>query len=415
MRNTASGGDMKRVCAALLTALVLLAPAARAQDQPPTLPASLDELSKYGTGYVYKLSQLLDNPVNPGGCLWEIGPATDDQGNEISPILFISGYIRDNGNLNFRTALILMGFRHLPDGRSVRYTFTDAKITLPAASLDLATTAEQIDPGDRYEFRLPPAARDEVVDAIVKGGIGISVRGMESAKAFATAFPPPEAPATQIFADCLGRLEKDIAMRKPIEKPPTHPQPTIPANAGPDETYLAYVDQATENPGRGNWGMIRALYPDTSFYRKIGGGNIAQAGHEAFSQFDGNSAEKVAALRKFMRENFGSIGVHYRALQLRKSGQAAWVNQNVEETALDGLMKSIVRGGDSRSLGTAIKVISREEAGFLLATILGGAQSPDLSFKDDNGILYITADAVWPTGKTPYTAWFVVDNRAKAP
>lgn len=406
---------MKRVCAGLLTALVLLAPAARAQDQPSSLPPDLDELSKYGTGYVYKLSQLLDNPANPGGCLWEIGPVTDELGNEISPILFVSGYIRENGNLNFKNSLILMGFRHLPDGRSVRYRLTNAAVTLPATSLDLSSAAVEIDPGDRYEFRLPFSQRDQIVDAIVKGGIAISVRGMENAKPFTATFAPPSEPATRIFADCLGRLDKDIAMRKAAEKPPAHPQPAIPANAGPDETYLAYVDQATENPAQGNWSMIRALYPDTSFYKKIGGGDIAQAGHDAFAEFDDNSAEKVSALRKFMRENFGSIGVHYRAMQLRKAGQAPWINQHLEEAALEGLMNSIVQGGDSRSLGSAFKVISREEAGFLLATILGGQPKPDLSFKDDNGVLYISTDAVWPNDKTPYKAWFIVDNRANHP
>lgn len=403
---------MKRVFMMFLAALVLLAAPVRAQEHASTLSPELDELSKYGTGYVYKLSQLLDNPSNPGGCLWQIGPVKDSQGNEISPIFYISGYIRENGNLNFRNSLILIGYRHLPDGRSMRYTLTDAAVRLPAASLDLAASASEINPGPRYEFQLPFATRGQVVDAIIKGGLAVSARGMENANPFTASFPPPEEPALRIFTDCLNRLEKDIATRKTAGSAPAHPQPKIPEGAGPDEIYLAYVDQAMESPVQANWNMIRALYPGTSFYRKIGGGNLAQAGHDAFAQLDEETPEKVAALRKFMHENFASIGTHYRAMGLRKSGRATWINAGVEEAALNGLLKSILRGGDSRSLGSAFKVISREEAGFLLATVMGGQPKPDLAFKGDNGILYMTADAIWPDGKTPYTAWFIVDNRA---
>jgi len=194
------------------------------------------------------------------------------------------------------------------------------------------------------------------------------------------------------------------------KKPGDAPHPATQA-APADFNYLALVDDAISTPAAAQWSQIRNLYPDTSFYKKIGGTNISSVAAGIFAEAEAaQTPETDKALKMFVRENFGSVGVHYRAAAYAKRHPKSGFDAFFEASAFRGMLESIGMSGDGTSLATPFILISPEEEGFFINVGFEGADAKP-QFRQENGIAYSVVSLKNPKTGKPMTLYFVFDPR----
>jgi len=195
-----------------------------------------------------------------------------------------------------------------------------------------------------------------------------------------------------------------------------------------DQKYLALVDAAIKSPTTAQWCDIRNLYPDTSFYRAFGGLAIdektEEAGKAVIMQ---KTPEAAAALKKFLRENFGSLGAHrYAAYIFRWNADLAdegmapllpdfgrgidYIDPKVEKAASDGLLACIVKTGDGRTAATAHQIISEEEEKILIEQYYH-VDAAKLTIDTKDGHIYHIIEVQIPDAKVTANVYFRLDDR----
>jgi hypothetical protein len=381
----------------------------------PDKQSQVAAFDKSRKNYIYKVSRTLDDPENPGGCTWLIGPYSDGHGMQIIPVFYTAGFVREQGGFNFSTNFWFMAGKQEANGNVVRYSFKDAKVKMTDTSnggvLDTDKLKTDIVASQRFEIHMPFEDRRKLFDAIVKNGVQVDVVLAEMNQPISFSFPPPEAESAKAYGDCLDLIDKDAAKRHITGRPKISSTPSIPPNAGPDEKYLAYVDQAMADPAAGNWNVIRDLYPDTSFYKKIGGTYLSHASQELVDKMTDNpTPEQITAFKTFMRQNFASIGAHSRAINLHYKTKADYINVEQEKQIYNGLFRSIVSSGDSLNFKTAIKVISMEEVSYVLSHSQND-EPPKPSFQKENGKAYAMAQVKSKATGQMVMSYFELDDR----
>ena len=201
------------------------------------------------------------------------------------------------------------------------------------------------------------------------------------------------------------KLAKLAPARPPAAKPPPPPLPPG------DQSYFDLVDAAVKDPAGANWDALRALYPGTSFYQRVGGFNIA---HHVGAMTDfvakRMSPEAIEYYRKFQREHFASVMAHSSALSLYKETKADFINQPLEQAAHDGLLQSLRKTGDGKAPATAFRAVSLEEASQLVITML--KPSSDVKVEESGGKKYIVFRGEPQDGGAPLAVYFSIDARA---
>lgn len=195
-----------------------------------------------------------------------------------------------------------------------------------------------------------------------------------------------------------------------------------------DDKYLALVDAAIKSPATAQWCEIRNLYPDTSFYRAFGGLAIEEKTEEAGKAvIMQKTPQAAAALKKFLRENFGSLGAHrYAAYIYRWNADLAdegmapllpdfghgidYIDPAVEKAAADGLLDCIVKTGDGRTAATAHQIISEEEEKILIEQYYH-VDAAKLSIDTKDGHIYHIVEVQIPDAKVTANVYFRLDDR----
>lgn len=192
----------------------------------------------------------------------------------------------------------------------------------------------------------------------------------------------------------FGKMELPPDVEKKIEQfkrehtvPPGVKREPMPTPED-DVKYLALVDAAMKNPAQGNWSELRKLYPATSFYKRVGGTNIAHYAEE-MTNFVAKrmTPEAIAVYRNFQREHYAAAGAHSRAVSLSKDRPAPFIDPKAEQAALDGIMNSLRASGDGKSHETAFKAVSLDEATYAVMPMF--KSPPGMRVENDNNVPFL--------------------------
>ncbi|MDE1153235.1 MAG: DUF4919 domain-containing protein [Micavibrio sp.] len=194
---------------------------------------------------------------------------------------------------------------------------------------------------------------------------------------------------------------------KKLGEAPQVEKPAAPA----DFNYLALVDDALKTPAGAQWSQIRNLYPDTSFFKKIGSTSLSRAMAAKFAEAEAaQTPEADKALKDFARENFGSVGLHYHAAAYAKRHPKSGFDAFFEAAAFRGMLESVSMTGDGTSLATPFILISPEEESYFINIVFGDADAKP-QFRRENGIAYSSVSVKNPKSGKPMTVYFVFDPR----
>ncbi|MDE1153234.1 MAG: DUF4919 domain-containing protein [Micavibrio sp.] len=203
------------------------------------------------------------------------------------------------------------------------------------------------------------------------------------------------------------------------------------ADDAADKAYLKMVDAAIANPAAGQWCAIRTAYPDTSFYRAAGSLTIDKKTEAAGKDvIMGQTEASTVALKKFLYENFGSVGAHRYAEYiyrwntdltsqdmkgiLPEFGKGVdYINPEVEKAAAAGLLDCLAKTGTGSNIAGAVKVISSEEEQIMIDQYFH-VTATNLDTESHDGHIYHIADVAIPETKTTAKIYFQMDDRASA-
>ncbi|MDF3024400.1 MAG: Alkaline phosphatase [Alphaproteobacteria bacterium] len=218
----------------------------------------------------------------------------------------------------------------------------------------------------------------------------------------------------------FGKMELPPELTKKMQEamranpPPAGPRPAPPPVPETDRQYLALVDAAIKNPAQGNWNELRRLYPETTFYKRVGGINLANYGRDMTDYVAKRmTPEAISAYKKFQREHFASAGAHHRARTLHKAMQPEFIDPALEQYALDGLLRSLAASGDGKTKETAFKTLSVDEASYLLEKFF--KSTPDMKVDKQTTAQYLAFTGKDKDTGAALTIYFLLDPRAVAP
>ena len=213
----------------------------------------------------------------------------------------------------------------------------------------------------------------------------------------------------------FGKMEMPPELTKKIQEamranpPPAKPQAAVVPET--DTKYLALVDAAMKNQGQANWSEIRRLYPETTFYKRVGGINLAHYGRDMTDYVAKRmTPEAIANYKQFQREHYASIGAHSRARTLHELKKPAFIDPAAEQYAFDGLLRSLRASGDGKTKPTAFKALSMDEASYLLASVF--RTPPDLKVEKEKDVQYLAFTGKDKEAGAPLTLYFLLDPRA---
>lgn len=197
----------------------------------------------------YRLEHYLDDPANPGACVWNIGPYKGEKGQEISLALTVTGIAGDDQTGNLLTKYWIRGWRITPKGM-IRYNLRWAGVQVKASDsgeiLDTENLKKKHVAGEHYEIYMPLSAGPRLATGIIRNGLTITAAVAEEKDRFSYTLPPPDPESAKAYMDCLKLLNADLARRKAEEEaaareaeteaqPPQSPAPgekTAPEGAG---------------------------------------------------------------------------------------------------------------------------------------------------------------------------------------
>jgi len=160
-----------------------------------------------------------------------------------------------------------------------------------------------------------------------------------------------------------------------------------------DKAYVALVEAARQNLDAADFGKLRELYAKSSFYKgDASDGRDLLIGHPSPDQ-----------VQKFLRENYGSIGAHLRAIDLLgyRKGTPEFKQ---EAFAAFKLFDVVKQSADGLSPETSYKVLAISEE-YAICLILGLKVNRQ-SVVDRNGTSYDVLEVAQPGDSTTKQLWF---------
>lgn len=195
-----------------------------------------------------------------------------------------------------------------------------------------------------------------------------------------------------------------------------------------DAEYLKLADAAAEKPAEAKWCDIRAMYPETSFYRAHLGIEIKKQTMEAGRRMlMEKTVDSVAAFRDFMRKNAAAVGAHYYAAYLynwnsdlvKQKMEALlpdfgngidYIDPAFEKKAAEALLGCLLKTGDGRSLETAYRVVTVDEEE-IIAEKYFRVEPVKIEKQRDNGHVYNILTVQIPDSKVRQQIYFQLDDR----
>ena len=231
----------------ILLFIVGLAPYASIAGEAKQAAPPADKKSSRAT--YYRLEHYLDDPANPGACIWHIGPYKGDKGQEVELALTVAGIASDGQTGNLLTKYWIRGWRITPKGL-IRYNLRWAGVKVEASDsgeiLDTEDLKKKHASGEDYEIYMPLSAGPRLATGIIRNGLTVTAAVAEEKDRFSYTLPPPDPESAKAYMDCLKLLNADLARRKAEEEaaaqkaetgaqPPQSPAPgekTAPEGAG---------------------------------------------------------------------------------------------------------------------------------------------------------------------------------------
>lgn len=216
-------------------------------------------------------------------------------------------------------------------------------------------------------------------------------------------------------AAAMEKVEKDkpaVAEEKQ-EAPAPKLVPAQQQQADINEKYLSLVDTAMQTPEKADWASIRKIFPDTSFYKTVGGQSLGEHSYRMLSHVRNRETEdSIKNFKTYLRQFYASVGAHRTALKLAESYPASDIDTAAATAALSGILKDITQGVSGTSTKEAFKLISPEEMEAVLTEHFKVKNPTAPQVKAEEGIPYAYYSLQDPATKAEQTYYFAIDRRA---
>lgn len=201
-----------------------------------------------------------------------------------------------------------------------------------------------------------------------------------------------------------------------------------PALQNRDAEYLKLADAAAAKPAEAKWCDIRAMYPETSFYREHLGIEVEKRTMEAGRRMlMEKTIDAVADFRDFLRKNAAAAGAHYYAAYLynwnndlvKQKMEALlpdfgsgidYIDPVFEKKAAEGLMGCLLKTGDGRSLATAYQVVTVDEEKIMVEKYFR-VEPVKIDKQRENGHVYNILTVQIPESGQRQDIYFQLDDR----
>lgn len=196
-----------------------------------------------------------------------------------------------------------------------------------------------------------------------------------------------QGPEMEMFFDITDRWTLP-ANPKHAEKPAPYSLPQAPdATTDADKTYMNLVSAAQASPDTADWDRLRKTYAATSFYAQTGPlGATALAARMAQHDANRGTPESQEGFRKIYQQHFAVIGVQKMGANLQSRGLAQYLDAKTIAAAQAGLLNSVLKTGDGKTVATAFQIITGTEIEESVPVLLENPVSSGVAFEAEKVI-----------------------------
>lgn len=196
-----------------------------------------------------------------------------------------------------------------------------------------------------------------------------------------------QGPEMEMFFDITDRWALP-ANPKHAEKPAPYSLPQTPdAATDADNAYMKMVSAAQASPDAVNWDDLRKAYAATSFYAQTGPlGATALAARMAQHDANRGTPESQDGFKKVYLQHFAVIGVQKMAENLQSCGLAKYLDAKTIKAAQTGLLNSVLKTGDGKTVATAFQIITGTEIEETVPVLLENPVSSGVAFEAEKVI-----------------------------
>lgn len=223
---------------------------------------------------------------------------------------------------------------------------------------------------------------------------------------------------TKMQAQMAAAMEK-VKKEEPAdtkEKQSSPPRKLTPAQqeqADINEKYLALVDDAIKTPEKADWTALRAVFPDTSFYKTVNGQSLGEHSYKMLNHVRNRETEdSFNNFKTYLRQFYGSIGAHRAALKLAERYPESKLDTSASAAAISGIIENITGNAAGTSTKEAFKLISPEEMEAVLTQHFKVKDITAPQVKTEDGNPYALYTLKEPDSDENKTYYFSIDRRA---
>jgi hypothetical protein len=166
--------------------------------------ATADGVKK--NNFVYKVSKMSDDPVNPKGCLWEISAAQTKE-NEFGGALVFAGFVESGHPYNYKAVFWLLGNDRKTGERLI---FSDGwyetKDVDTGEVLDTRKLQKNVVRGERHEIYMAAGDTLRFIKGIARYGVTLHAKTANAEEWLEHNYPPAEPQSVAAYKSCLGEL-----------------------------------------------------------------------------------------------------------------------------------------------------------------------------------------------------------------
>lgn len=221
--------------------------------------------------------------------------------------------------------------------------------------------------------------------------------------------------ASLVLGIALLPASASAAQRRVASAQPAAPAAAAAPALSTDQQYLAMVADAIASKDI-DWGRLRTLYTQTSFYDPYGGAQsiyyvLQRAGQRMVYE------QSPAALQEYntlLAEHFAHFKAHVQALDMIDKGRLSGAEKPLHVKALTSIENSILSTGDGKTPDTAFKVIDPAEETMMLKTYFHFTLDSQ-EFRQATGHFWDILNYTNPANKETGKLFFNVDQILGAP
>lgn len=184
-----------------------------------------------------------------------------------------------------------------------------------------------------------------------------------------------------------------------------------PPVAPEDQKYLDAIDAARKDPATADWAALRELYANSTFYKRVGGINLAHFTRDMTGYIASRmSPEAIERYQTALRQHYAVAGMQAGAIRLAEVKKADFIDPAAARAALDGIVKAVLATGDGKTPATPYKAISVDETTNVLQTLF--ATQPEVKMEEHGGQKVMVFRGKAKDGGQDLAAHFILDPRA---